>query len=81
MYRTFIGVLFPFNVNRLPIQTSALGSALEPNLSALWPRPYPRHPDLLNALCGANEDHPVSTYSVSVIMKINEKNVSMVLLY
>ena len=38
-------------------------------------------PDLLNALCGANEDHPVSTYSVSVIMKINEKNISMVLLY
>ena len=62
-------ILFPFNVNRLPIQASVLGSALEPNLS-----PYGQ--DLIylgisaflicnNALCGANEDNPVSTNKLS----------------
>lgn len=59
------------NVNRLPIQASVLGSALEPNLS-----PYgqgkdliyldTRHPDLLVCfMCGANEDNPVSTNKLS----------------
>ena len=72
------------NVNRLPIQASVLGSALEPNLS-----PYGqgkdliyRYPDLLVCFMRVEQTKTIKyqlTNSVSVIMKINEKNVIIVL--
>ena len=71
-------ILFPFNVNRLPIQASVLGSALEPNLS-----PYGQDLIYLGIsaflICIMQTIQYQLTNSVSVIMKINEKNVIIVL--